>query len=121
MTILVEHTETKRRYLLLGTGYGLTKTAVPGVVLGSLRPSTTIDSERQCAVATSLGVIIWYSSYYLRVVEVDGQPVGEIENLDARIDAKAIGCREYSCRRCGQTAQEKTPHNSCIFCGAAVP
>lgn len=72
MAIIVEHEGMDLRFVLIGTGYGMYKSAMPGF-LGPLTPIEDAGEKGFVAVCDSKGRIRWFESHELRVVSVDGQ------------------------------------------------
>jgi hypothetical protein len=74
MPIIVADKTTGERFILVGTGYAATETATPGVFLGNLSPDIKTKTIGVVAVCNGDGIIGWFSSADLVVVEIDGQP-----------------------------------------------
>ncbi|MBM7613789.1 hypothetical protein [Alkaliphilus hydrothermalis] len=79
MATIVKHIESGHRYILLGTGYGAFQS-----------DNFRFFSEREgqieaAAVCDNQGTIKWFNTCDLQVVEIDGQPIGEIEGIDTLI------------------------------------
>ena len=78
MAVLVEHTETKERYILLGTGFGAYKATRPSLFFGNLLPSEESGQTTMVAVCNRQGQIGWVHSSELTVVEIDGKAPVEL-------------------------------------------
>ena len=78
MATIVQHHQTGRRYVLLGTGFGAYSSSRPGVFFGSLSPDEDSGTMDMVAVCDEAGQIGWVHSRELAVVEVDGRPPGEL-------------------------------------------
>ncbi len=76
MATIVRHKTTDNYYILLGIGYGLAKTARPGMVLGDMFPSEKTDAVPTVCVCDGDGQIRWCDPGELEVIEVDGKPPG---------------------------------------------
>ena len=72
MAIIVEHEGMGLRFVLIGTGYGMYRSAMPGA-LGALTPIEDEGEKGFVAVCDSKGRIRWFESHELRVVSIDGQ------------------------------------------------
>ena len=77
MAVIVLHRETGLRFVLIGTGYGMYKSSMPGVV-GHLTPIEDRGEKGLVAVCDSKGTIHWCDSQDLRVVSVDGKTPTEL-------------------------------------------
>jgi hypothetical protein len=78
MAIVVLHTKDKKKYVLVGTGYGAYKASRPSVLGGSLFPHEDMGEIPVAAVSDSKGKIHWFLTEDLQVLEVDGQILAEI-------------------------------------------
>ena len=76
MATIVQHNESGKRYVLLGTGFGAYKSTMPGF-LGRMAPVVDDALLPMVCVCNKRGKIGWYESTEVRVMEVDGRPVGE--------------------------------------------
>ncbi|MHC4899850.1 MAG: hypothetical protein ACYTGW_22390 [Planctomycetota bacterium] len=77
MATIVEYTKKGdyqgKRYVLLGAGYGMFKSARANMILGDLFPTETEGSQSKLAVCDENGKVLWGNSDDLVVVSVDGQ------------------------------------------------
>lgn len=73
MAVVVEHIDTKDRYILLGTGFGAYKATRPSLFFGNLAPAEESGQTTMVAVCNSRGEIGWIHSSELRVIQIDGK------------------------------------------------
>jgi hypothetical protein len=79
MAVVVEHSELGLRFVVIGAGYGMYRSAMPGV-LGAMTPIEDEGEKGYVAVCDSKGRIRWFGSKDLRVVSVDGKSPAELLN-----------------------------------------
>jgi len=79
MAIIVEHKETKNKFVLLGTGYGAYKATRPSFFGGNLLPHDDEDTIQTVAVCDKEGTIQWLSDEEVRVIEIDGTRMSDIK------------------------------------------
>jgi len=79
MAIIVEHKETKNKFVLLGTGYGAYKATRPSFFGGNLLPHEDEDTIQTVAVCDKEGTIHWLSDEEVRVIEIDGTRMNDIK------------------------------------------
>lgn len=72
MATIVEHVDTKMRYVLLGTGLGMYSNARPGLFFGDWAPTIKDGHESVVAVCNGGGQIGWFDAKDMKVVSVDG-------------------------------------------------
>ena len=77
MATIVEHKDGGR-FVLLGFGYGMYKSARPGRVLGDLFPRTEDGADSLLAICDEDGKIGCLRPADCRIVEVDGKAPGEL-------------------------------------------
>lgn len=77
MAILVEHLESKKRFLLLGTGLGQWASARPNRLLGDLFAKESGGTTTMCCVSDYGGRLGWVASDQLRVLSMDGVAVSD--------------------------------------------
>ncbi|MCS7462046.1 hypothetical protein N0M98_18060 [Paenibacillus doosanensis] len=77
MAIIVQHKESRKSYVLIGTGYGAYKSMMPGVLGGSMFPREESAEIPTAAVSDKYGTIHWILTDQLQVVEIDGRPVAD--------------------------------------------
>ena len=83
MASIVEHIESGKHLVLIGTGFGAFKSAAAHSS-GLLGPSLKVDSGElpMVAVAFSNGEIHWCDSKEVKVISIDGTPLKQhFENL----------------------------------------
>ena len=81
--ITVVNKESGKKYLFLGTGYGMWKTATASVLFGDWAPNKEDEDVPAVAVMDRDGDILWFHSTELRVVTINGMSPGEaFEKID---------------------------------------
>ncbi len=78
MAIIVEHKDSGKKYILLGTGFGAFKASRPSVFFGNWLPKEESGELTMVAVCDNQGQIGWISSEELTVVEVEGRRPAEM-------------------------------------------
>lgn len=78
MAIVVLHIKHKKKYVLIGTGFGAYKSTRPSVLGGSLFPHEDMGEIPVAAVTDSKGKIHWFLTEDLQVIEIDGENPIEI-------------------------------------------
>jgi hypothetical protein len=78
MAIIVKHKDTKERYVLLGSGYGLYKSEVSSPIFGDLAPIQSKGSQAKVCVSNAKGEVGWLDSTEVIVDSVDGEAVESI-------------------------------------------
>ena len=78
MAVIVEERETKRRFVLVGAGYGAYMSERPGLFLGNWLPDQKSGTHPMVAVCTHDREIGWFYSDQLRVVTVDGKTPADL-------------------------------------------
>lgn len=78
MAIVVLHIKQRKKYVLIGTGYGAYKSARASVLGGSLFPHEDMGEIPVAAVTDSKGKIHWFLTEDLQVIEIDGENLTEI-------------------------------------------
>ncbi len=78
MATIVEYNKNGKRFILLGTGFGVFKSSRPGLFGGDWFPNTDEGSESKVAVCDPKGKIYWANSDDLTVVSVDGELPADI-------------------------------------------
>lgn len=76
--IIVFHRTTGEKFILVGTGFAATETALPGMFLGTLSPDIETKSYGMLALCDGHGNIHWRSSSDYIVGECDGRRPFEI-------------------------------------------
>ena len=75
MATVVRHTESGRRFVLLGSGFGAFQSKKPNWLLGDLLSDTEEGQYAMVCVCSREGIIGWMESSQVVVESVDGQPV----------------------------------------------
>jgi hypothetical protein len=78
MAVIVEHSESGARYVLVGTGFGIFRTAKPSWFFGNLVPDKTSGERSVVAVCDEDGTIRWFKFQELVVVSIDGEAPGRV-------------------------------------------
>ena len=86
MATIVEHTDTAKKYILLGTGFGAYKATRPSLFFGNLVPSEDEGASPMAAICDDSGTILWISSSELKVVEVDGAKPEELLTIQNELE-----------------------------------
>ena len=73
MATIVEHIESGERYVFLGAGFGMFRSARPNWFLGNLAPDIDEDVTQAVCVSNVDGRVVWMHSADVRVVSIDGQ------------------------------------------------
>ncbi|MTI49863.1 hypothetical protein [Sporosalibacterium faouarense] len=81
MAVIVELRKTKKRFVLLGAGYGAYKATRPSFFGGDLFPKEEEGIVKAVAVSDSDGNIRWINSNKLKVIEIDGVKIEKMKNL----------------------------------------
>ena len=87
MATIVRDLQNEKRYVLIGVGYGLARTARPHVLFAPATTSTSSEAQ-MVAVADASGEISWLPSQRVSVVSVDGQSCREL--LDQATDSRGL-------------------------------
>ena len=77
MVIIVQHKQSQKNYIFLGTGFGIYKSSRPGA-FSNLLPIDEQEHFRLVAVTDNQGEIKWFYSEDLTVIEIDGQQPSEL-------------------------------------------
>jgi hypothetical protein len=78
MPTTVVHRTTGLRYLLVGTGFAATETAMPSAFLGYSRPDIETKTCGMLALCDGAGEIHWRSSADYIIGEIDGVPPAQL-------------------------------------------
>lgn len=73
MATIIEHIASKRRYVLVGAGFGTWDTSVAGRFLGAGNPQRDSGTQSMLALADGSGVVAWFASDQVRILSVDGK------------------------------------------------
>jgi hypothetical protein len=114
MAVIVRHKKTLKKFIFLGAGYGTYKATRPSFIGGNLFPDEEEGETRIVAVCDKDGNIIWFSPDKLRVIEVDGVKLENLNHLFDEEKEKNVGLLE-TCPACG--AQVSIYEKKCPDCG----
>lgn len=78
MAIIVQHFETNKKFILLGTSYSHYKDSRPSFLGGNLFPHEEEGEYQLAAVCDEKGEIEWFSTSELTVIEVDGMAPNDV-------------------------------------------
>ena len=78
LVTIVKHKKTGKKYVLIGTGFGMFKTVRASMWGGNLSPQLQSGEKTVVAVADREGAIKWIDSGSLRVLEIDGRSLEDI-------------------------------------------
>ena len=114
MAIIVENKETKERFLLAGSGYGLAQSTRPGLFFGNLLPEEMEAQAPMVCLADADGDLAWVVCDQVRIVEVDGEPLDSLAGLASFPKNEVTGEVEVMhCERCGKVIRTPVcPHCS---------
>ncbi len=73
MAVIVRHTESGSRYVLLGGGYGAWSSSRPSLMFGGALPEDRSGDVRVALVCDENGHVAWVESECLVVENVDGR------------------------------------------------
>lgn len=72
MSVIIEHKESKERYILIGTGLGLYQSKKPSWFLGNIVADTEEGSVEALCACDENGEIYWFNAEEFKVVSIDG-------------------------------------------------
>lgn len=78
MATIVEDTNTRLTYVLVGAGYGMFKAARPGLIFGDLIPNVAQGNTSVLAVCDAEGNVGWLPTSQARVISVDGASPSQV-------------------------------------------
>ncbi|WP_025028440.1 hypothetical protein [Caldalkalibacillus mannanilyticus] len=90
MAIVVMHVKSKRKYVLLGTGFGAYKSTRPSVLGGSLFPFEDMGEIPVAAVSDSKGKIHWFLTEELQVMEIEGRKPEDLIAEEIESDTRIV-------------------------------
>lgn len=113
MPILVKNIKNDNLYFLLGTSFSVYKDTKPSMLGGYLFPNEDEGEFRVASVCNSDGVIEWFYADELRVIEIDGVKVSELDNKKEcpTVEDEIID----KCPACGEIIKEDD--KVCSSCG----
>ncbi|MGD9676910.1 MAG: hypothetical protein AB7V16_00900 [Vulcanibacillus sp.] len=117
MVTVVIHTESNKRYILVGTGYGTYVKTDPSTPFGFLLPYEETGEIPVAALCDSDGLISWFPTNELRVIQADGMNIADIFSKIEDIDYKPI-LKVEKCPACNHsvTINDKI----CPSCGITL-
>ncbi|NLL00350.1 MAG: zinc ribbon domain-containing protein [Clostridiales bacterium] len=119
MAIIVRHRDSKKVYALIGTGFGAFKSTRPSLLGGSLLPHEESGEIPVAAVSDRTGVIKWFYTDELEILEVDGVKIEDLLRTFGENEEDNLGSEQCICPAC----QSKIPSkcNVCPSCGLFFP
>lgn len=78
MSVIVRHKVSEKKYVMIGTGYGIMKSNEPKYFGHHLLHQDEEKLMKMAAVSDEEGNIFWYDTDELSVLEIDGV---ELKNL----------------------------------------
>lgn len=122
MAIIVRHKDTKRVYVLIGTGYGAYKATRASLLGGNLFPFEEKGEIPVAAVSNQRGDIEWFYTEDLKVIEVDGLQIEAVLAPYGEIASSMDDDDESSFNICPACQSELTPEDKeCPSCGLVFP
>jgi ribosomal protein S27AE len=123
MATIVLHKPSQVKYLLLGTGYGVYRSRLPGVIGGSLFPQTDEGEIPVAAVCDRSGNMLWLLTEELLVLEVDGKPVEawfgpDSSQVPESAEYGSVQLEYELCPGCGSRVASSA--KECPSCGLAL-
>jgi hypothetical protein len=116
MATIVQHKNTSAHYVLIGTGFGAYKSQRPSFVGGNLFPHEEAGEIPVAAVCNNEGIIQWFYTDELTVIEIDGKPAREwLGNYSSSSSGEAEGVELEQCPAC-QT-RVRVDEEECPSCG----
>lgn len=124
MAVLVQHVESGRVFVLIGTGYSCYKDSRPSYLGGVLFPHEEEGHYELVAVSDSRGRITWLQADEVRVLEVDGispeKLLAEYGDQTA-VKAEAQGGAGEECEQCPACGEKVGSRvRECPSCGLAL-
>lgn len=78
MATIVEFTGNGQNYILLDSGFGAYRSTKPNAIFGNWVSDTEAGHEAMACLCDHTGQIGWVESAAVRVISVDGVPVGNL-------------------------------------------
>ncbi|WP_202081188.1 hypothetical protein [Caldalkalibacillus salinus] len=120
MAIVVLHAKDKKKYVLIGTGFGAHKSTRPSVLGGSLFPHEDMGEIPVAAVTDSKGKIHWFLTEDLQVIKIDGENPGDILKAESEV-SKEINNEKSEAELCPACNFEISVNDKeCPSCGLTV-
>jgi hypothetical protein len=113
MPILVKNIKSNNFYYLLGTSFSAYKDTTPSLFGGNLFPNEEQGEFKIASVCNAEGIIEWFYADELKVIEIDGIKVNELDYkkeipvLEDEIPTYCPACGENiaaddkNCNSCG--------------------
>jgi len=116
MAIIVRHKNDGKIYVLIGTGYGVYKSATPSFLGGNLFPNEEKGEIPVAAVTDEKGEIQWFHTDELKVIEIDGVEICEVLAKHKKTEQQNMtGLTKDVCPACaGEISVDDT---TCPWCG----
>ena len=78
MATIIESIETRKRYVLLGSGYGMYQSKKPNWLFGELLADVDTGDAKVVCAANKDGDIVWLYAEKIQVISVDGQSPNDL-------------------------------------------
>ncbi|TNE82070.1 MAG: hypothetical protein EP332_01975 [Bacteroidetes bacterium] len=111
MATIVEIIQTKERAVLIGSGFGAWAAERPSLWWGNLDPHKENGFLETVAISDRSGNIQWIKSQDVRVIEIDGIPISQMD-ISNEI---SIPVFKTQCSRCKKALT--TGNTTCSNCG----
>lgn len=120
MAVIVQHKQTGQKYFLVGSGFGMYKSARPNRLLGDIMPKSEEGSAALLAVCDAAGEIHWVDSSEFRVYEIDGIRMSPLRQAEAARPDRNPGETDgpLVCPACGTKLDEAA--SQCPECGITL-
>lgn len=79
MSVIVKHKETKKKFVMIGTGYGTMREDKQHFFGDHLIHQEDEKLSAMAAVCDYEGNIFWYDTEELRIIEVDGEKIADYD------------------------------------------
>ncbi len=79
MSVVIKHKETEKKFVMIGTGYGVMKDDAPKYFGHHLLHQEEEKLMKMAAVSDKDGNIFWYDTDDLQVIEIDGVILKDIK------------------------------------------
>lgn len=77
MATIIKSIESSKKYILIGSGYGMYQSKKPNWLLGDLLADTEEGSTQVICACDEQGKIVWLNSEKVRVISIDGKSPSE--------------------------------------------
>lgn len=83
MATIIKTLDTKKNYILLGSGYGMYHSERPHWLMGDYEPDTKSGRAKAVCACDQHGKVIWLRSDSIQVISIDGKkPEEYFDSLD---------------------------------------